>query len=264
MKSTKPGSSSRTPFKHWMLNAELGRQVGILAIRPDSVPCSAKDFLIIDMCAGSGAETEFSDMTSVSIIQKHQDFRGLNSKVVFIEKQSGTFSELENNILDKPCTLKNMDAKNYIPEISNSKQAVFINCDPNSVDQIPITDEFMNSLPVYTTMIITLGCNVGGQKMLVLERRKEWYEYINISKRHLYRSHDLLISSINRDASQWAYLVRIPTAWSKSTQAAYLKKGNSQFENGVEVFSWRRQPKEFNHKLDVLFLTRQELKDGIT
>ena len=75
----------------------------MLSLQKYTVPCTADPhLLIVDMCAGDGKETEFSDVTSPAIIAKHMNFRGLNSRVIFIEKQENTFNELKKNIEYKP------------------------------------------------------------------------------------------------------------------------------------------------------------------
>lgn len=251
------GASSRTPFKHWILNAELGRQVGILARQPWTVPCTTP-LLIVDMCAGDGEQTPFSEHTSPSIIVKHMNYGGVVSEVYFIEKAQHTFAGLKNNVESAPnVTLVNGDARDFVVPARSENQAVFINCDPNNVSEIPFSETFMTSLPQYSTMIVTLGCNVGGLKREVLEKREEWLNYVIWVTKILPWFHDLLLCSLVKDGSQWAYLIRIPEVWSAASAAKYIKKGNSLFQHGVTVYSYRQQPTLFDSELTRLFLVEK-------
>jgi hypothetical protein len=65
---TTVGTSSRTPFKHWLLNHMLGRIVG--ALSSGRTPCNPV-LTVVDMCAGDGLSYGESAQSSPAIIAKH-------------------------------------------------------------------------------------------------------------------------------------------------------------------------------------------------
>ena len=48
--STDVGRSSRTPVKHFLLNALVGKIVGVLGT--GKAPCKANPFYAVDLCGG--------------------------------------------------------------------------------------------------------------------------------------------------------------------------------------------------------------------
>ena len=258
---SKVGSStSRTPFKHWILNLILGQQVGVLALNSNKVPCTAEPFLIVDMCAGDGEKSVYDEHSSPSIIINHSNFRGIETELVFIEKDEFTYNTLCKNVVAKDnIKLLNMDANNFVVTPAYHNQTMFINCDPNSINQLPISENFMCSLTPYTSMIITLGCNVGGLKRLTLEQRKPWFDYVSLVRAYTTRHHDLILCSLIKDKAQWAYLIKIPTVWKNNAINSIVKKGNKMFDNGVRVSSLDSDSIEFDDHIKQLFLTKKEL-----
>jgi len=259
IKEKRVGASSRTPFKHWILNSILGQQVGVLSLNSRKVPCTANPFLIVDMCAGDGTQSKYDEHSSPSIILKHSRFRNIKTDLVFIEKNEHTFNELKKNVSPQPnIRLLNMDANDFIIKPEYDNQAMFINCDPNSINQLPINDRFMNSITSYTSMIITLGCNVGGLKRLTREQREPWFDYLKLIVRKTSVHHDLILCSLVNDSSQWAYLVKIPVVWKDDTIKQLIKKGSAMFKNGVRLSSFATDIDDFRSHVKQLFLTNKE------
>ena len=258
------GRSSKTPYKHWLLDKELGRQAGIYS-RPAAMRSTPMrndlPLMVIDLCAGDGESSEFSAESSPAIISKHVKFAGGKLQAFMIEKNIYSFDALSRNVKlygdSDNISLINGDALEFNVNI-DSKQGVFINCDPNSVNEIPLTSEFIKTLPPWTTMIVTLGCNVAGLKRLSIDKRSGWFDYVNMVVGSLPRWHDALICSVTLDNSQWAYLVRLPDKWSSDSKASYIKSGAKMFKHGVTVYSYRRERPEFNEQIKRLFLTKKE------
>lgn len=268
MKKETVGKSSRTPFKHWVLDSHLGQITGVLSRRSPSVPAIPNPFLCIDLCAGDGTETD-GHKSSPKIITKHCEWlaeKGFNVQSVMIEKHSATFESLESSIDTKKikhsCVLKNEDAREFIFKPSCLNQAVFLNCDPNSIADMPFSERLAKSLTKTTTMTLTLGCNVGGLKRLKKEQRKEWFDYIDTMIRIMPPWHDAILVSIERDDAQWAYFTRLPSVWSKQQSDSVFKKGLSMFKNGVRVESYRFGIDGFRDLIKRLFLTKVEVSNG--
>lgn len=263
------GTSSRTPFKHWLLNMELGRQIGVLSLNSRSVPCKANPLLIVDLCAGDGSPSEYGEQSSPSIILSHCTNPRFGAKLsiqaVFVEKNTHTFESLKSFVSTQnlppnhAVQCLNVDSTTLRVNPSYRDQAIFINCDPNSISDIPLTPEFMRSMTPYTTMMVTMGCNPAGIKRLSYEARKDWYNYTDLMIKHLYEYHDLILVSLVKDASQWAYLIRTPLAWSKNTLEGVKKAGDKMWKHGVTAFSYRSSQSLFRSELDRLFLTKEEL-----
>lgn len=263
-----PGRSSRTPFKHWVLDAHLGKIAGVLSTKNASVPAVANPFLCVDLCAGDGTETE-DHQSSPRIIAKHCNFlarRGFSVRCVFIEKQAATFESLEASMdavdMAFPCELRNADATEYRFVPSCEKQAVFINCDPNSIADLPFSEVLAKSLTPTTTMTLTLGCNVGGLKRLRREQREEWFQYISVMIEIMPSWHDALLVALENDDAQWAYFTRLPKVWTEQQVSAIASKGQTLFPRGVRVESLHKNRQGFYDLVNRLFLTKSEMQNA--
>lgn len=253
------GRSSRTPFKHWILNSMLGKIVG--AITTNNTPAIPCPLHIIDMCAGDGLETD-EHKSSPRIITHHADFiarKGFEVKVTLIEKSPVTFRKLSDNLGDRThVELLDIDAKNYLVPIKNQDQAVFIHLDPNHVDDLPITKEFVSSLTKFTTFLMTMGCNAGGVKRLSRDERQKWFDNVEMLINRLPYWHDAILTTLNKDASQWAYLLAHPVKWADQACDNIQRVGNRLWPNGVSVYSLRKNKAAFDDAIECLFLTQKE------
>lgn len=264
------GRSSRTPLKHWVLDTHLGKIVGVLSSGNRTVPAKCTPFLCVDLCAGDGDESD-DHRSSPGIITSHCDWlarRGKSVQSVFIERHANTFEVLERNIkadqLEHECQLICGDAREFRVKPTSVDQAIFVNCDPNAISDMPLAEDFARSLTRTTTMTTTLGCNVGGLKMLSLEKRRPWYDYLQIMIDIMPAWHDAILVSLIRDSAQWAYFTRLPAKWvpddgkRKGQLSQLIQTGNAMWPNGVEVASYRLQPRIFRDMVHRLFLTKGE------
>jgi hypothetical protein len=263
-----PGRSSRTPFKHWVLDSHLGKICGVISTRSRSVPAVPRPFLCVDLCAGDGSETD-EHRSSPRIITHHCNWlasRGFDVRSDLIEKHSATFESLEANMqgvdVNHTCVLHNDDAREFrfVPTCAN--QAVFINCDPNSIADLPFSESLARSLTPTTTMTLTLGCNVGGLKRMTREQRQSWFDYISVMIDIMPSWHDAMLIAIESDASQWAYFTRLPRVWSVSQMHHVKQRGSKMFEHGVTVESLRCDKRAFMELVSRLFLTKAEVRCG--
>ena len=75
--------------------------------------------------------------------------------------------------------------------------------------------------------------------------------------------HDIILVTLNKDSSQWAYLMIIPLAWSKDYIEVVKKIGDKNWTGGVTAISMKHdglQP--LNLKFNELFLTTEEQKNN--
>jgi len=259
MKTT-VGTSSRTPFKHWVLDTELGRICGVLS----TGKVHAKDcpFHVIDLCAGDGHKADAASQPSPAIIEKHCRWarsRNLSVKATLIEQSVITFSKLCQNTNDWLWMEKlNMDARDWKLVPRDKHQAVFIHADPNTISDWPITKELLSVMPETTTMLATLGCNVGGLKRLSLEDRLPWFDHVNGCLNAMPRYHDAILIELVRDASQWAYLLRLPHVWTNDTITRLVKQGGNYTNYELNIASIRNSRDGFEAMQIRLFLTKSE------
>lgn len=255
----KVGRSSRTPYKHWLLNAIVGKCAGVYSQGvPNNLP-----FTCVDLCAGDGLETS-EHQASPRIMNRHccwlNQRHGKKTRLVLIEKDLHTYTELAKNAsVDRcfglECTLG--DARDFTLEGAAAEQPVFVHCDPNNVHQTPVTKEFVDSWTVFTTYLATLGCNAGGIKMLPLEQREKWYEHVALLVGGMARHHDAILFWLKKDDSQWAYLLSLPKKWKAFSDDA-VRAGNKMWPKGVGAISYRDSRSDFMKQLDCLFLTSKE------
>lgn len=255
-------SSSRTPFKHWILNAELGRLCGIFS-RPQTaakVPARANPFLVVDLCAGDG-EVSGGMNSSPAIIAHHlgwAEAHGVRVQGVLIEKVVGTFEMLVKNIPARPwLEFIHGDALDFVAKC-RPMQGVFIHSDPNHIHDWPISEALLEGLSETTTMLCTLGCNVGGLKMLPREDRAKWYDRVAACIKGMPRYHDAVLVTLEGDAAQWAYLLRLPAKWTEDTCRNIVTVGSRYTDFGLNLASYRNSRDQFRAMEDRLFLTAKE------
>ena len=258
------GKSSRTPVKHAMYNTVLGSMVG--ALSTGKTPC-AKVLLVVDLCAGDGADTQGELSSSPSITRHHLEFKLPPDKqvartAIFYEKDIATFSRLRERHGDCPqITLINQDSREFSldPVYAKNNASVLIYADPNNVDQLPLTKKLMDSLTPTTLFMITMGCNAGGLKRLTYEHRAKWFDMAMMIIDWVKPWQDLCLFSLNNDKSQWAYILIIPNKWSEDFTKKMKVKAGKIWKSGMTATSFRRDGKSnLENKLDELFLTQKE------
>lgn len=260
------GRSSRTPNKHYLLNAALGKICGVLSLDRTTVPCritSQQPLIMVDMCGGDGLKNEQHDCSPM-IMFSHCDWlskRGKRCSLEVIEQMANTFEQLESNCGWMPkeiVTLTHGNSAEYrLPRLTETQPA-FIHCDPNTVDQIPLSRPFISGFNRYTTYLVTLGCNVGGAMRTPIEKRHRWFDYVKMVIEVLPRHHDAVLFWLNKDDSKWAYLLSIPTVWSKDFTVKAVDNTSKIWTKGVSAVSYRSDRMRFNDQVTKLFLTKEE------
>jgi hypothetical protein len=261
-------SSSRTPIKHFILDKLLGRICGVLSAKSHRVPAKLP-LLVMDMCAGDGEDTGESGTCSPSIIKKHINGHHMKgqSYAVLVERAPLNYSQLMAKFGNNDnITILNQDSKeiNLYKFAQHNKQAIFLHIDPNSLGQWPVTNEFIRALPDTATFLITMGCNVGGLKRSLIEFRMPWFDIVESVKASTPAWHDLILVTLEKDASQWAYLLRTSIKWADQDMALLLRQNRvNAFQFKINALSMRQSPHAFNEAFRVLFLTHKERENGI-
>jgi hypothetical protein len=261
------GRSSRTPVKHGILRRSFGKVLGVAALCHPNVPCRisrAEPFLAVDLCGGDGLQTDGHDASPKIMhqIASKTRARGHCVYLTVIEKQRNTYDALKQNCQEidaEPwCTLELGDAREFVLPRMRSKQGAFIHCDPNNVDQTPLTGPLVDSFNEATTYLVTLGCNVGGLKRKKLEERQPWFDHVDRLVRVLPNRHDAILFWLNSDAAQWAYLLSTPRVWAKRDASSIAVETSKKWTHGVEWRSLRTDKVKFYRELRRLFLTKTE------
>ena len=265
--TTSVGTSSRTPYKHWLLNSMLGKVVG--ALSTGKTTCSPH-LTVVDMCAGDGVGYGEKEQSSPSIIAKHINWprkggRHIESrKAHLFEIQTNTYDTLKSNFGSTPgFTIQNRDSKGWtLNEIDlKPRESVLVYADPNAITTLPVTPELIASFTSTTLFLMTLGYNVGGAKRLPREEREQWMKTaINIID-STYEHHDILLVWLVQDKSQWAYLSAVPKVWSADTLVDSIIAGKKRWVSGVDGLSLKRHGRPaLVSRFSELILTKSELE----
>ena len=253
------GASNRTPGKHDALDKILGKTVGV-----HSKEFRRKRLVIIDCTAGNGMPSEYSPKTSPGIIDKHAHWlenQNVRVDVTFFERCAQSHDTLRSRFPHRNTICG--DSKD-MAKTWDRNSVLFVVNDPNTVNDwsLPASLRFA---PQLTTVFSTLGCNVGGLKMLPAEKREVWYEHVQQQLNLLQPWHAAYIASLENDSSQWAYLVNAPLVWKKSTEDAFaLAFKNTGFNVcGAWTGSKSSQTDKdaFRSIIDRLLKTKKEMKN---
>ena len=257
------GESGRTTGKHSLLKKLLNREVAVMP----HLPYVTKEYTIVDLCAGDGSPSGSSNESSPEIISgyyKSLNKLGIKANMVFIEKDLNTYERL----LAKGCPATHINCNSReiksFPISVGEKSVCFIHADPNHIEDWPISRELLINSPSFTTMLITLGCNVGGLKRLPREARDKWFERMDDVLEWLPKRHDALLIALSGDKAQWAYMIIGPRVW--HDKGHYKKEAKAAFkdcwEHGLKMVSLKEDNKEFYKMRDKLFLTVREAQNG--
>lgn len=268
---TNVGKSDRTFGKHRLLKKLTGRLTGAFT-RIRFLECP---FFYIDLCAGDGSPSFFSEESSPKILQGHANFLkeryGENgSVVILVEQDAATFDRLKQSPHAKNAYLIHGNSKSpeviaTIAEIIKEKGSVnspcFVHNDPNKVSDFAITPELLAVLPRYTTSLTTMGCNVGGLKRLEFDSRLPWFQNVNLLAQQVraVNCHNAYLASLHQDKSQWAYLVTCPDKW-KADIADDVEKAFRYWKHGLDT-AWLSEPEKFDALIRSLFLTKKEIQN---
>lgn len=280
-RSTTAGTSERTPCKHQLMDKIFGREIGALSTRRLAQVPGA---FWLDLTAGDGVAAnggEWIKNCSPGILARHAKW-GRNVKpveVVMYEKAPNTYRTLLDNLTEQlpilgyvreseniwthghaRLVVLNHDSATFDPAWIPSGWAVQVVNDPNSINTWAMNPGLMAAVKEgrWTCLgMSTMGCNVAGTKRLDREDRNGWYGHVKAQVRGLHVHHDLLLAAIERDASQWAYLITAPAVWKQEvTQDADAAFGAGGYTLRKQ---WLREdPVAFGLLLDHLFLTSDE------
>lgn len=279
-------SEQRTPAKHDLLNSVLGREVGVGACRS-----KFSDLAWYDLTAGDGAaidREEWHRGCSPGLFAAHARYTvpGVSPKPVIVhmyERAAGTYVQLVENLSARlpelgyapigdglwqrgrvSLSVHHAEAHTATTAHVGARTAVMLVNDPNNVDQWACPAGLLSDLnrrSPYVCLVSTMGCNAAGLKRLHLTERMRWYDHLNAQLAARAPWHDCYLAAVERDASQWAYLITAPASWreqvSKGAHKAFRAHGLSLDD------AWLGEtPDRFRVIVDRLFLRASEREEA--
>ena len=255
MKASQVGVSDRTPGKHKALNKLLGKVAGTASTPGFRRTFGRRPFHIIDCTAGDGQASDFSEHTSPGIIDRHSKWmesNGMDVSVYLFERSKQNCALLKTKTSHP---IYNMDAAD-MGKVWKDEDILFVVNDPNTVADWRMPEALKHATKL-TTVFSTLGCNVGGLKRLPRSDRDVWFDQMEGQIKLLQHWHDAILVTLDRDSSQWAYLVNAPKEWRKDVTSMF----ESAFKGSkypVKHAWLKDDPKGFAALRDYLFLTEKE------
>lgn len=254
-------SAERTPYKHALLNALLGKILGA-----SSRLGWLTDNLLIDACAGDGTENAWSGTSSPLLFCHHAGLCRKPTRCIMIEKSVYEWMNL-GGLIDrlKEWHLAPENTQVLLGDYRSDEIAHAIGCcspstncflhiDPNHANDVGKIESLQAILSEYLLMLVTLGCNASGIKRLPVEQRREWFfclEYLLSLMRH---NHDACLVRLEKDAAQWAYLITVPKVWQGHVRQMVNDLSREYWAKGVEQNWYRDDPKAFWKAAERLFL----------
>lgn len=277
--SQEVGRSWRTYAKHELMNSMLGQEVGAVqhmrGLRRHSwIDLTAGDAAPVDGCA-------WHLSCSPGILAYHAIQSPVPAVVVLHEIQTATYDRLLRNLGTHlpPLGFHRTDenvwrygnrvallAINASGSDADTRwlrrgDAVFVLNDPNAITEWAMRDSFPQEIQAKGIWahrtLSTLGCNPAGLKRLNIEERLLWYGSVNSQQSANPRHRDMLLAAIERDDSQWAYLLCTAEKWRSSSEKVFSTAFNRV--GRTVAMAWARKDQaDFDALKDVLFLTAKE------
>jgi hypothetical protein len=251
-------SAERTPYKHALLNAILGKILGASSCLP-----WLTDNLLIDACAGDGSANIWSERSSPLLFLHHANLCKKPTRVVMIEKTPYEYMKLKKLMeeMDTKKIVQVLHGDYRLEEIARAMGCChrstncFLHIDPNNVNDVGSVEHlYRHALSEYLLMLVTLGCNASGVKRLPLKIRKKWFIHLNYLIGLMRDNHDGCLIRLEKDAAQWAYLVTLPTVWKRHIGSVVQDISRLYWAKGVEMCWYRDDPAAFRAMAEKLFL----------
>lgn len=285
-------SDGRTPAKHAYLSRVAGQDVGAAKFSAPKMwpPTPYQGHTLVDLCAGDGVprhEGEWWQACSPGILAYHGQHKGcpVPVRISLQERHAATFDQLLVQLE------KHLPEIGYVQVGEQRWQAqdgrvwlaaqrvdsrampcpwgrgdfVFLNNDPNNMHGWALPDQLGQAVDrgAIIRSFSTMGANAEGIKRLPRQGAREgWYGHVEKVAESLRPTQDATLIAIDRDASQWAYLVVTPNKWVGDgiCEAEQIFAKRSMAVTGA---SFRMEPNRYRALLDRLFLTSTERRPDV-
>lgn len=282
------GRSWRTVAKHALMRNLLGQEVGVVNMwraRGDDISGAAW----YDLTAGDGVAPDgvpWGTGCSPGIVASYARDLRVPTTALLSEIQPATYDRLLANLAENlprlgyrqtgdfewrfdragvPIVISalNMSGWDASVAIIGRDDAVFVLNDPNAITEWAMRPTFAQEIRERTwrsRSLSTMGCNPAGLKRLDLGERREWFGLVESQQVALPAYRDLLLTAIERDDAQWAYLVGQAAKWRKPTEDK-VRSAFAQAGRTVAMSWYALDRPGFEATKDRLFFTKQELRD---
>lgn len=280
-------SDGRTPAKHAYLLKVVGQDIGAAKYcAPKMWPrTSYRSHTLIDLTAGDGVprhEGEWWQTCSPGILAYHGQHKDcpVPVRISLQERHEGTFNQLVESLEKQLPELGYMQVREQRWQAREGRvrlaaqrvdsrampcpwgrgDFVFLNNDPNNMHGWALPDALNQAVDrgAIIRSFSTMGANAEGIKRLPLQGARDgWYGHVEDVTASLRPTQDATLIAIDRDASQWAYLVVTPNKWVGNGiyEAEQVFAKNAM---AVTSASFRMEPNRYSDLLDRLFLTSVE------
>lgn len=278
---TSVGRSWRTQAKHDLMNKIEGQEIGAA----NSI--NAINRLIwIDLTAGDGAGSEDVDWSrscSPGIHVAHAMNSAKLIEILLYEINSATYAQLLRNLNSNLQTMGfvahgdsiwrlghvtvrayNADGRTAPVNFVGAQDAVLVINDPNAITDWAMRDSFAQEITDRTSWfrsLSTLGCNPSGIKRLPFTERVSWFGMIDEQQAALPRHRDLMLAVIEKDSSQWAYLVSTAERWRATSERDVRGAFRTNGGKTVAITWCRRDPAQFEETKRALIYTKDEMRE---
>jgi hypothetical protein len=276
------GRSPRTPAKHALMNSIYGREIGVVSRSPNHR--SIQRHVWKDLTAGDGVPDdglEWRYNCSPGINAHHATKAGRPVDVELYEIQPNTFDRLIDSLAENLPLLgyRRCDETSWqfaehvalraicgsgadapVANIRNT-DAVLVSNDPNAITTWAMRPTFAQEISARAwcfRSISTMGCNPAGLKRSEPTVRAGWFDLIKQQEAASPPHRDLLLTAIEGDKAQWAYLLGEPAKWRQSVEST-VKGAFRRYGYSMEMVWHRTDPAGFDALKARLFLTRSEL-----
>lgn len=279
------GRSWRTPAKHDVMASFVGQEVGVVNSSPHHRDITR--LVWIDLTAGDAAEIdghEWHSACSPGILARYAARSTKPVEITLHEIQPATYYRLLTNLADQlpalgyekdgenrwrasNASLHAVNASGATADVSylRNSDAVLVFNDPNAITEWAMRPTFAEEVKAQRVWcfrgLSTLGCNVAGIKRLDLDERRHWFSLIGFEQQALPSYRDLLLAGIDRDESQWAYLLNTPTGW-RGTTESFVRSAFGRVGREIVSNWYRGDPAGFEAAKRSLFMTKKELREA--
>lgn len=276
------GRSRRTPAKHALMNSIYGKEVGVVGWSRHHQAIQRhvwKDLTAGDGIPENGLEWRANCSPGINAYHATKAHRPVD--IELYEIQPATFDRLidslEHNLpglgyvrtgettwaFRDSVTLRAICGSGADVPVADIRQtdAVLVSNDPNAITTWAMRPTFAQEVTDRAwcfRSISTMGCNPAGLKRSDPAVRAGWFELIRQQEAALPRHRDLLLTAIEGDASQWAYLLGEPAKW-RSTMEKVVAGAFKRYGYSMEMAWHRSDLGSFEALKARLFLTRSEL-----
>lgn len=275
------GRSWRTEAKHALMRSIAGQEIGAIS------RIGAHDrHVFYDLSAGDGVVGGGADWfktCSPGILATHAANTHLPTALVLLhEIQPSTYDRLLDSLADpwhlpllgyvkdgEGCwrlgdrvELRTINGSGHDADVSflTKRDAVLAFNDPNAITEWAMRDTFVQEVKDRAwccRVLSTMGCNPAGLKRLPLAERLGWFALVESHQAAEPRYRDILLAAIEKDDSQWSYLLSTPQNWRDKTEAV-VQTAFNHVGRTAEMAWWRQQSDDFREALLRLFLTKKE------